>query len=541
MVSSAPRRLVLIGLDGCEWSLINPWIAEKRLPNLGKIKDNGVHAGMLSTIPSITAPALASFMTGLKPATTGITGFIGRGGGLISFKDIQNPCIWDYLGTAGIRSLVVGLRLTYPPREIDGIMVSGGLLRAQGDDYVLPKGYLEKVRGYHPEKDTHPQMFLTMTKGVVGDAEKLTDELLALTARQFEVFNTLSAEENFPFSLLYIENTDFAQHFLWHRPDLLLKLYELVDKAIGEVMDKNPGADFMVMSDHGFHPAPKAVFHVNKWLEQAGFLTEARINPIKTVLRSLKRNVKKTFWDPLPQLTKRNVKSYLARPRPSGINAIENAPSFTQPLGQAAVRIGFDPQNTSVCAVEPWGVRINLPENSSRRAAIKNEIMELMRSLTDTEGRRVFKVLRDGELERGSGPVNSAPDILFTVSEQYRVDVGLGGAVFEPHHGGESITGSHDQAETGVMMAYGRSAPQGLTLPEFPIADFLPTILEYFGLNPPDNIDGVSRARQVFPGALGQGDLKKAEAKAYADDGAGAYKEDEEAQIIERLKSLGYM
>lgn len=131
--------LVIIGLDGCEWKLINPWIETGELPVLARIKKEGVYARMVSTIPPITAPALTSFMTGLNPDNTGITGFLNFGEGLISYNDIQAPCIWDFLGEAGIRSCVVGLRLTYPPKTINGIMLSGGLLRTSGNDYIKPE------------------------------------------------------------------------------------------------------------------------------------------------------------------------------------------------------------------------------------------------------------------------------------------------------------------------------------------------------------------------------------------------------------------
>ena len=196
------KPLLLVGLDGCDWGLIEPWMAAGRLPTLRRMRQEGASCGMTSTIPPITAPALASFMTGLSPASTGLTGFIRPGGGVVSFNDIRNPCIWDHLGAAGIRSLVVGLRLTYPPREINGVMLSGGLLRARGDDYVTPRRLLAMSSGYHPEQERYPETLSVLKRGAVRDPVRLTDELVALTRRQFEIFSSLGREEPFPFSLL---------------------------------------------------------------------------------------------------------------------------------------------------------------------------------------------------------------------------------------------------------------------------------------------------------------------------------------------------
>ena len=71
----------------------------------------------------------------------------------------------------------------------------------------------------------------------------------------------------------YFSSIDQCSHMLWgkHEPELL-EVYRAVDAAIGEVMQRFPDADIIVMSDHGFTSFDRSV-HLNTWLWQEGFLS----------------------------------------------------------------------------------------------------------------------------------------------------------------------------------------------------------------------------------------------------------------------------
>jgi len=86
------------------------------------------------------------------------------------------------------------------------------------------------------------------------------------------------------FLFFYFSEVDQNSHVLWgHHDAELLKTYQLIDKNIGTVLDREPNATVIVMSDHGFAAFDYAV-NLNTWLEQEGFLT-------------LKQNVNPTFAD----------------------------------------------------------------------------------------------------------------------------------------------------------------------------------------------------------------------------------------------------
>ena len=75
------------------------------------------------------------------------------------------------------------------------------------------------------------------------------------------------------FLFFYLSSIDQNSHMLWGKYDgELLDTYRAIDSAIGEVVKGQPGADLIVMSDHGFTTFERA-FNLNTWLLQQGYLT----------------------------------------------------------------------------------------------------------------------------------------------------------------------------------------------------------------------------------------------------------------------------
>jgi len=70
----------------------------------------------------------------------------------------------------------------------------------------------------------------------------------------------------------YFSSIDQNSHILWGRHEAeLLDVYRAVDRCVGEVIDRAPAADLIVLSDHGFAPFNRAV-HLNAWLRNRGLL-----------------------------------------------------------------------------------------------------------------------------------------------------------------------------------------------------------------------------------------------------------------------------
>jgi len=103
--------------------------------------------------------------------------------------------------------------------------------------------------------------FLSQTRLVLNDERRLLDDSLRRFTGGFLFF--------------YFSAVDQNSHMLWGKHEAaLLGVYRAVDASIGEVMRREPDAELMVMSDHGFASFDRAV-NLNTWLVSRGFGAKA--------------------------------------------------------------------------------------------------------------------------------------------------------------------------------------------------------------------------------------------------------------------------
>jgi hypothetical protein len=103
--------------------------------------------------------------------------------------------------------------------------------------------------------------FLGQSRLVLDDEQRLLDESLRRFTGGFLFF--------------YFSAVDQNSHVLWGKHEAeLLGVYRAVDESIGEVMRREPEAELMVMSDHGFAAFDRA-FNLNTFLASRGFRAQA--------------------------------------------------------------------------------------------------------------------------------------------------------------------------------------------------------------------------------------------------------------------------
>ncbi len=103
--------------------------------------------------------------------------------------------------------------------------------------------------------------FLSQSHLVLEDEKRLLDDALRRYTNGFLFF--------------YFSAVDQNSHVLFGRHDAeLLGVYRAVDASIGEVMWREPDAELIVMSDHGFARFDRAV-NLNTFLASRGFRTKA--------------------------------------------------------------------------------------------------------------------------------------------------------------------------------------------------------------------------------------------------------------------------
>src|SRR5438094_8406953 len=122
-------KCAIIGLDSVPPEILFDKLLDK-LPNFKKIYDQGMHGKLRTCDPPITVPAWMVMMTGKNPGALGIYGFRHRRG--FSYTDgyivdsnyVFEPTVWEILGREGLKSCVLWLPRSYPPKAIHGNLES---------------------------------------------------------------------------------------------------------------------------------------------------------------------------------------------------------------------------------------------------------------------------------------------------------------------------------------------------------------------------------------------------------------------------------
>jgi len=116
--------VVVVGVDGADWRLIERLWAEGRLPNLRSIADRGVSAP-IETFHKESPVIWTSIATGVYPEIHGITGFAVRteqGDRPVTSTVRKVPAIWNMASATGLRVAVLGWWGTWPAEEINGVV-----------------------------------------------------------------------------------------------------------------------------------------------------------------------------------------------------------------------------------------------------------------------------------------------------------------------------------------------------------------------------------------------------------------------------------
>jgi predicted AlkP superfamily phosphohydrolase/phosphomutase len=140
----AIKKVIVIGLDGLEPTIVSRLLEAGELPNLARLKEQGGFARVATTRPAQTPVAWSTFATGTNPGAHGIFDFLRRNpktylpelalnryeqkNAFLPPKAVnlrRGVPIWELLGAAGKRSTVLRCPCTYPPDRVRGQMLAG--------------------------------------------------------------------------------------------------------------------------------------------------------------------------------------------------------------------------------------------------------------------------------------------------------------------------------------------------------------------------------------------------------------------------------
>jgi predicted AlkP superfamily phosphohydrolase/phosphomutase len=286
--SNFRKKVFLVGLDGATFNLIIPWVEEGILPNFSRILKEGCYGQLESTLPPLTTPAWASFMTGKNPGKHGIFDFAERKAGSydiewVTSRSRNGRSLWKIVNSHGGQVVAINIPNNYPLEKVDGCMVAWMDAPGTKAGYTYPPSLVDEI-----EKTIGGYIITILDWKENEDPEVFRSNLHRMIDKRAELSFYLM--ENKPWDLFAVlfSATDIAQHCFWSYMDPLHPSYNMTDAAkFGETIkevyvhidrvlgdfESRLGKDtlLMLMSDHGFGPL-RYVINLNRWLEQQGWL-----------------------------------------------------------------------------------------------------------------------------------------------------------------------------------------------------------------------------------------------------------------------------
>lgn len=265
-------KVLVIGLDGATFDLIKPWTATGELPTLTKLMENGVYSDLISTIPPVSGPAWASFMTGKNPGKHGVFDFVGRGVGygleIKTGRDIKAKTLWRLLSEGRKKCIVLNVPMTYPSEKINGCIVTG-MMTPPDACFAHPPWVFEELKelGYRIGARGVEQRF--SPKGIL-------DHLVVTASLRVKAMLHLMRKFDWDFAMLVFSGTDKIQHYIWqHHKTTILHYYKRIDAFLKRLIEESGNdTNVFIVSDHGFGPTFK-FFHTNYFLHNLGLLEYA--------------------------------------------------------------------------------------------------------------------------------------------------------------------------------------------------------------------------------------------------------------------------
>jgi len=147
------QRLIFLGLDGLDPGLTERFLAEGKLPNLARLKEQGSYHRLRTTFPALSPVAWSTFATGVHPAKHNIFDFlnrslksyvpelssakvgrarrvwrVGRWRVPLGRPEVElrrkSRTFWKLLSERNIRSTILRVPITFPPERFDGHLLS---------------------------------------------------------------------------------------------------------------------------------------------------------------------------------------------------------------------------------------------------------------------------------------------------------------------------------------------------------------------------------------------------------------------------------
>lgn len=454
-------KVLILGLDCVTPQLLfDRW--RDLLPNFKKLIDGGVYGNLTSSIPAITVPAWMSMMTSKTPGELGFYGFRNRKNYsydemfFATSKSVKVDAAWDVMGRLGKKVIVVGVPPGYPPKPVNGALISCFLTPGTESNFTYPaelkQEILEKIGEY----------FFDVTKFRTDDKDELIKEIYQLTNNRFKTFEYLIQHKTWDFAMVVEMGPDRLHHGMWKYMDpahpkyepgnkyehVIRDYYIYLDNKIGHLVDSiDDDTAVIVVSDHGAKTM-KGGICFNDWLIKEGFLS---LNQTLTEPTAFKNEL--IDW--------RKTKAWGS--------------------GGYYGRLFMN-----VAGREPEGI---IPQEDYEK--VRDELIARIAEITDPDGQVIgCKAYKPEEIYPEVKGIS--PDLIVYFGDLYWRSLGTVGN--ESIWSFENDTGPDDanHAQEGIFILNHQNQNQGEYIEGLHIMDVAPTALELMGIPVPADMRGKS-------------------------------------------------
>jgi predicted AlkP superfamily phosphohydrolase/phosphomutase len=527
---------VLIGLDGATFSVLDPLMDDGHMPFLNEFSRNGFRADLRSTPNPLTPPAWTSMITGRNPGNHGIYDFVRweeREGTvyftLYNSSDILCETIWSIASRAKQKVIHLNFPIMAPPQPINGLLIPSMVQWRHLRRNVYPQSLVETLKSI-PEFNaddwglTYWEANEAMRERALFPKEE-KEWVTRHIRRDYQwqvILKYFMQNEPADLTAIVFDGPDKLQHLCWRlidpdfRQDKLLdweirmrdyviEYFRSVDNYIREIVNlAGDNANVLIASDHGFGPT-RYIFHVNKLLEQFGYLAWRDQQNEKARQSSHEWSFANLDWT--------KTTAYVGTPSSNGI----------------CIR----------AAGEPGENKMKTSEYHSFRDKLTRQLLDYTDPQTGEQ--IITNVLAREEVYSGPA-LEKAPDLLLTLSDQSFVSVVNEEPVVLKR---PKINGTH--RPEGIFILGGPAVRSAESGNELSILDVAPTVLYSLGLPIPSKFEGCA-TQQAFtedylrhhPVVISEDDTIRESATSSKTEESPFTKE-EEGKILARLRDLGYL
>lgn len=533
-------KVIVIGIDGGSFDIIERYIKKEKLPNFKKIFEKGFYGEIESTYPSISACAWVSFMTSKNPGAHGVFDFRNYNIKLYEMREAEiihsgffrGTTFLDYISEKGLKIGAITVPITYPPWKINGFIVSG-----------FPTPDAKEVFSYPEDLKNEIEPLTENTAIFKGSSdEKVFKELIRLLEIRKKAGIYLYKKFKPDFFILVLGSTDRAQHnfykYINEEDNYIEKVYIKTDQVIGEflkIVDEN--TLLFIISDHGGKKRPERKFNVNFFLKEIGFLKEKKqtylLEPFKIIYKTLKRAFpyQEKVFKSLPHGLRKLLTKVDTFSETGTLNIdFKNTIAYRFPL--------YPPVD---------GIVINLKDRQPKGIVKKEDYNKIRKELKDkflnfkiNGVKPVRKVFMREELYKGKYAEN-LPDLILLYSEEFEGGESLKDFITKVEEKDyEKLNGLH--STHGIFMGMGKILKKNLNLKgKYNLLDLAPTFLYAMGLPVPEEFEG-KVIEEIFDEKYKQN--KKVKIEKWLKEikrEKHKFTEKEKEEIEQKLKGWGYM